>query len=102
IETGDRRSTRARARELHVADVLADERQAVEHSRGGNDRSAVLVIVEDRNFHALPQCALDVEALWSLDVLKVDPAEGWLEACNNLHEFVRIALVDLNVEHVDA
>ena len=62
----------------------------------------MLVIVENRNFHALPQCALDVEALRRLDVLEVDPAEGWLEAGNDLHDFVRITLVDLDVEYVDA
>ena len=58
--------------------------------------------MEYGNFHALPQRALDVETFRGLDVLKVDPPEGRLQARHDLDQFVRVALVDLDVEHVDA
>ena len=66
-----------------------------------DDRGTVLVVVEDRDLHSLAQCALDIEALRRLDVLEVDAAEGRLQARDDLHELVWIALVDLDIEHVN-
>ena len=79
VEAGERRGARARADQLDLADVLADDLQPVEHGRGRDDRRAVLVVVEDRDLHALAQLALDVEALGRLDVLEVDAAERRLQ-----------------------
>ena len=76
--------------------------QAVEHRRADDDRGAVLVVVEDRDLHALAQLPLDVEALGRLDVLEVDAAEGRLERGDDVDQLVGVALVDLDVEHVDA
>ena len=75
---------------------------AVQHRRADDDRGAVLVVVEDRDLHALAQLALDVEALRRLDVLEVDAAEGRLERGDDVDQLVRVVLVDLDVEHVDA
>ena len=102
VEARDRRGARARAHQLHVADLLADDLQSVQHRRRGHDRGAVLVVVEDRDLHALAQLLLDVEALGRLDVLEVDAAERGLERGHDLHQLVGIGLVDLDVEHVDA
>ncbi len=61
---------------LDLVDVLAHQFQAVEHGGADDDGGAVLVVVEDRNVHALAQLLLDVEALGRLDVLEVDAAEA--------------------------
>ena len=87
---------------LTVADFLADDLEAVEDRGADDDRGAVLVVVEDRDLHAAAQLALDVEALRRLDVLEVDAAEGRLERGDHLDQLVRIGLVDLDVEDVDA
>ena len=84
--------------QLDLADVLADDAQAVEDRRADDDRGAVLVVVEDRDLHALAQLPLDVEALRRLDVLEVDAAEGRLERGDDVDQLVRVALVDLDVE----
>ena len=76
--------------------------QPVEHRRADDDRRAVLVVVEHRDLHPLAQLALDVEALRRLDVLEVDAAEGGLERGDDVDQLVGVALVDLDVEHVDA
>ena len=52
--------------------------------------------------HAGAQLALDLEAFRRLDVLEVDRAEGWLQRGDDLDQPVRIALVDLDIEGVDA
>ncbi|MCC6559804.1 MAG: hypothetical protein IT478_00490, partial [Xanthomonadales bacterium] len=58
--------------------------------------------MEHRNLDAFAQLLLDDEALRRLDVLKVDAAEGRLERGDDVDQLVRIALVDFDVEHVDA
>ena len=62
----------------------------------------MLVIVEDGNLHPLAAFALDVETLWRLDVLEVDTAERRLERDDDLDELFRVALVDLDIETIDA
>ncbi|MNC89091.1 hypothetical protein D3C83_49890 [compost metagenome] len=62
----------------------------------------MLVVVEHRDLHALAQLLLDQEALGRLDVLEVDAAEGGLQRGDDVDQPVRIGLVDLDVEAVDA
>ncbi len=49
IEDGDGRGARARHHQLHLADVLADELQAIADRRRRDDGRAVLVVVEHRD-----------------------------------------------------
>src|SRR5690606_6399226 len=83
-------------------DALAHHLQTVEHGGADDDRGTVLVVVEHRNLHPLAQAALDVEALRRLDVFQVDATESRLQRGNDLHQLVGIALVQLEVEYVDA
>jgi hypothetical protein len=63
----------------------------------------VLVVVEDRDLHALAQLALDIEAIGRLDVFQVDAAEGGFQRRDDVDQLVEVfLLVDLDVEHVDA
>jgi len=99
---GQCRGAGARDHQLHIRDALADHLQAVEYRRAHHDGGAVLVIMEDGNLHALAQLALHIEALGGLDVLEVDATESRLERRDDLDQLVRVLLVDLDVEHVDA
>jgi|GEM_PF-1844864 len=102
VQAGQRRRPGAGGHQLDLADVLADQLQAVEQRGTHDDRGAVLVVVEHRDLHALAQLALDVEAVGRLDVFQVDAAEGGLERGDDLDQLVRVLLVELDVEHVDA
>ena len=62
----------------------------------------MLVVVEDRDLHALAQRFLDLEAFGRLDVLEVDAAEGRLERRDDLDQLLGVALLDLDVDRVDA
>ena len=62
-----------------VFDVAAGELQRVDQAGGGDDRGAVLVVMEDRDVHQLAQPLLDDEAVGRLDVLEIDAAEGRAE-----------------------
>ena len=87
---------------LTVLDPLADDLQSIEDGGGSDNRGPMLVVVENRDLHALPQPRLDDEALGRLDVLQVDAAEGRLQARDDLNQLVGIGFVDLDIEHVDA
>ncbi len=62
----------------------------------------MLIVVKHRNLHPRAQCALDVEALRRLDVFQVDAAECGLERSDDFDQFVRVELIDFDVEHIDA
>src|SRR5690606_3982940 len=79
IEAGEGRRTGAGGDDLDRADVFADKAQAVLHGGADDDGGAVLVVVEDGDVHARPECRLDLEAFGRLDVFQVDGAEGGLE-----------------------
>ena len=48
---------------LRRLDVAAGEVERVDQAGGGDDRRAVLVVVEDRDVHQLAQALLDDEAV---------------------------------------
>ena len=86
---------------LTVADVLADDLERVEQRGAGDDRGAVLVVVEDGDLQRLAQRLLDVEAVRRADVLEVDPADRRLEQLAELDDVVRVLRADLEVEDVE-
>ncbi len=102
VEAGDRRGSGPGTHQFRLGDVLADKAQPVQHRGGGDDRGAVLVVVEHRDLQPVPQLALDVEALGRLDVLEIDAAKGRLERGDDVDQLVRIVLVEFDVEDVDA
>ena len=62
----------------------------------------MLVVVKDRNFHALAQFALDDKTIGRLDVFEVDAAKGRFQRGNDFHQLVRVFFIDFDVEHIDA
>jgi len=100
VEAGERRSARARADDLDLRRLFADDPQRVGERGADDDRGAMLVVVEDGNFHPLAQLALDVEALRRLDVLKVDAAEGRLQRRDVLDQAIGVELVEFDVEAI--
>ena len=87
---------------LHVFNLLAYQFQTVEQGGARDDGRTVLVVVEDGDVHALGEFLLNVEALGRLDVFEVDAAQRGLQRGDDLDQLVRIALVQLDVEHVHA
>ena len=55
LDAGDAGGAGAVADELRRRDVAAGEMQRVDQAGGGDDRGAVLVVVEDRDVHQLAQ-----------------------------------------------
>ena len=85
---------------LRLRHVAAGQVQRVDEAGRRDDRRAVLVVMEDRDVHELPQALLDDEALGRLDVLEVDAAEGRAEIAHAVDEGVRILRVDLEIDRI--
>ena len=101
VEAGDAGGSAAGRDQFHVGRVLAHQARPVHHRGGYDDCGSMLVVMQYWNAHFLTEPVLDNEAIRGLDVLEIDGAEGWLQAANGICEGVRVALVDLDVEHVD-
>ena len=101
VKAGDGGGTGTRTHHFDFFDLLADHLEGVEHGRGGDDRGAVLVVVEDRDLHPFLELALDVEAFRGLDVFEVDAAERRLEGGDHVDEFVGVVLRQFDVKNVD-
>ena len=62
----------------------------------------MLVVVHDGDVEGFLQALLNVEALRRLDVLQVNTAKSGSDALYGLAELLRVFLVDLDIEDVDA
>jgi len=101
VETGDAGRARAIADEARGFDVAAGEQNRVDHTGGGDDRSAVLIVVEDRNVHQFAQALFNDEALGRLDVLKIDAAERRPEVAHGIDESFGVFGVDFQIDGID-
>ncbi|VVN49397.1 hypothetical protein PS639_06362 [Pseudomonas fluorescens] len=102
FHAGDGGSTGAQADDPGVSQGFASDFQGVDHAGRGNDRGAVLVIVEDRNVALFDQGAFDLKALGGLDVFQVDATKGDGDALDGVDEGLRAFGVDFDIEYVDA
>ena len=101
LGAGDRRGAGAVHDDPDVRELAAGEVAGVDQAGRGDDRRAVLVVVEHRDVHPLLQRLLDNEAVRRRDVLEVDPAEGRLEQFDRVDEPLRVLGRDFDVDRVD-
>src|SRR6185503_3565650 len=87
--------------DANVLDLLADDLDGVDTRRAGDDRGAMLIVMEDGNLHRLPERLFDVEAVGRLDVLEVDAANRGLEELTKFYHVVGILGAYLEIEHVE-
>ncbi len=99
LEAGNAGGTGAVDHELEVVDLAARQLERIQEAGGGDDRGAVLVVVEDGDIEQLLQLLLDDEAVGRLDVLEIDAAEGRPQVAHAVDELVDVLGGD---EHVDA
>ncbi len=71
---------------LVVLHVAAGQMQRIHQAGGGDDRGAVLVVMEDRDVEQFAQALLDDEAFRRLDVLEIDAAPALAEQLHAIDE----------------
>ena len=67
----------------------------------GDDRGAVLVVMEHRDVQQFAQPLLDDEALRRLDVFEIDAAPALAEQLHAIDEFVRVLGRDFEIDGID-
>ena len=99
---GDGHRRRACAADDHADGVLAlaDDLQRVGQARQGDDRGAVLIVMEDRDIALFLQLALDFEAAGRGDVLQVHAAEAAGDEVDGIDDLVHIVGLDAEREGV--
>ena len=104
IQLGARnsRSPRTVHHNLHVLNLLPCHFQSVQQPGTRNDGRAVLVVVHDGNVKLFLQPTFDFETLRSLDVFQVNATERRRNGFHRFDKLLRVFLVNLNVEHVNA
>ena len=75
--------------------------QGVQQRGGSDDGGAVLVVVENGDVHPLFQAVLDFKTLRRLDIFQIDAAECRFQRGNRFDEFLRVGLIDLDVEDIN-
>ena len=101
VEAGDASSASPVAHEPGFPDVAPCQPHGVQHAGRRDDGGAVLVVVEHRDVHQLPEPLLDDEALRRLDVLEVDAAKGRAEVAHRVDKGVGVLGVDLEIDGID-
>ena len=102
-QTSDRSTGSASAihDDFHIFDLFADDFESTEECCQSSDRSAVLVIVEDRDVHDLFQFVFDVIAFRGRDIFEVDAGEVLFEQFDCVDEFLRILGVQSDRDRID-
>src|SRR6266498_2823673 len=89
-EAGDAGSAGAVTHKLGRLDVAVGEIKRIDQAGGGNDRGAVLVVVEDGNVEQLPQPLLDEEAFRGANILEVDAAPALAQQLDAIDDLVKL------------
>ncbi len=101
LGAGDRRRAGAVDDDADILELAVGQEAGVDQAGGGDDRGAMLVVMEHRNVHPLFERLLDDEAVGRSDVLEVDPAETGAEQLDRLDEPLGVGGVDLEIDRID-
>ncbi len=101
IYTGNTGSTSARNHQLHLGKFFFDYAQTIVNGRSCHNCSAVLIVVEYRNLHALAQFFLHHKTFRCFDIFKIDTTKSGFQAGNNIYQFVDIGFIYLNIKDIN-
>ena len=101
IQTCNARGTAAGGDDFDLGKLTIRELESVHHGCTDHNRGPVLIVMKNRNTHALAADLFHDEAIRCLDVFQVDRTEGRLQSANVLGELLRIHFIYFNVETID-
>ena len=101
LGAGDAGSSSTVEDDTDRVNVLPNYFESIEQGRSGDDRSAVLVVVEYRNPHGFAKSLFDLKAVGGFDVFEVDATECGLEQLAEFDDLFGIVAVDFDVEDID-
>ena len=101
VQAGKRCRTGTGYNQFYFSYVFIYHLKTIQQCSAYDDGRAVLVVVKDRNTHALTQFALDIKTFGCLDVFQIDASKGGFQRSDNINQLVRIRLINFQIEHVD-
>jgi len=73
----------------------------IDQAGGGNNGSAMLVIMKYRNIHQFAQTLFDHKAFRRLDVFQIDPTESRPQIAHGIDESVRVFGIHAKIHGID-
>src|SRR5262249_59209572 len=101
LETGDAGGARAVADKFGRFDVAPGEIERIDQAGRGDDRCAVLVVVEHRNVEELAQPLLDDEAFRGANILKIDAAPALAEQLDAVDDLVGVFGGNFEIDRIN-
>ena len=98
---GNGSGTRSVDHDLDVLDLAVGQQAGVDDPGGGDDRGAVLVIVEHRYIHPVAQSLLDDEAIGCGNIFQIDATEAGLHDLNGIDDGFRVLGIELDIDRID-
>lgn len=102
VHTSDCRRPCAGDDHPHVGNIFLNYSQAIKNGGSTDDRRSVLVVMEDRDIHALTQFLFNIETFGRFNIFEVNAAEGRLQRRDHVDKFIRVKLIDFDVKYIDA
>ena len=84
-----------------ISKRLVHDTQRIGSRRADNDRSAMLIVMKNRNLHPLAANPLDGKTIRSADILQVDRTKAGLKRADQVCQALGILLVQFEVEAID-
>jgi hypothetical protein len=81
--------------------VATGQLDRIDQAGGGDDRRAVLIVVEHGNVEQLLQPLFDDEAVGRPDILEIDAAERGTEVAHRIDELLGVFGIDQQVDGID-
>ncbi len=85
----------------NLRDVFAGDFQGIQQRGRGDNGRAVLIVMENGDFHGAPQLFFDQETLRRLDVFEIDAAEGRLKHLTGTDYLAGIMGGEFDIENVN-
>ena len=84
--------------QFHISDLFVCQFEGIDETCKAYDSRAMLVIMEDWDFHELSELSLDIEAVRCFDIFQVNAAKRWSKALDTVDELVWILSIDTYVD----
>jgi len=97
-DASDTSRTSTEKHDLRGSNISSSDLHRIDETSQADDSSPVLIVVEDWNIHKRLELLLNIEAVWSFDIFKVDSSKGRSEQFDTVDEFFRVLSVDADVD----
>ena len=101
VQAGNTGCTAACGHDLDVFELLARDVKGIFGGSTDDNGRAMLIVVENRDIHALAADTLNHETIRGLDVFQIDCPKRWLQRAHDICQLFRVCFIHLNVKAIN-